>query len=79
MKRTTVMLTAVLFVAGISTASFAQYESPAPPSPTIAQPVPTSAAKAERQNKRMACRDQAKQQGIKGDPMRDFMKSCMRG
>jgi len=27
----------------------------------------------------LACRDQAKQQGIKGDPMKDFMKSCMRG
>ena len=79
MKPTTVMLTAALIVAGISTASFAQYESPPPPSSTMAQPSPDSPAKVERQNKRMACRDQANQQGIKGDPRKDFMKSCVRG
>jgi len=90
MKRlnVTLALAAAVIVAATGSASFAQYESPRPPAATTAQPAPTSAPvsdrdqrkaakKAERQDKRAGCRDQAKQQGLKGDAMKDFQKSCM--
>jgi hypothetical protein len=88
MKRLNVtLMAAALMIAASSSASFAQYESPRPPdamtAPSSSTAVPSdrdqrrAAKKTERENKRMACRNQAKQQGLKGAPMKDFLKTCM--